>query len=59
MKSLLRINWITEISSAKDVETSASVAATAASCPPCSDQRSQQATVKARESVQAAITSGD
>lgn len=64
--SLLRIIWITEISSARDVETSASVvvvaaaaaAAAATSCPPCSDQRPQQEIVKAGGSVQATINSG-
>ncbi|KAM3722792.1 Ataxin-2 [Dirofilaria immitis] len=45
-----------EISSARDLEIS-STAATAASCPPCSDQRSQQTVVKARGSVQAVVTS--
>ncbi|EFO18280.2 hypothetical protein LOAG_10217 [Loa loa] len=47
-----------EISSARDVETSVSVAAAAISCPPCSDQRSQQAIVKTRGSAQTTLTSG-
>ncbi|KAL4003833.1 Ataxin 2 SM domain family protein [Acanthocheilonema viteae] len=47
-----------EISTAKDVETSASVAVTAASCSPCSDQRSQQGIVKTLGSLQTTVTSG-
>ncbi|VDO31609.1 unnamed protein product [Onchocerca flexuosa] len=48
-----------EISSTRDLEISASVASTTAtSCPPCSDQQSQQAMVKTRGSVQAVVTSG-
>uniref|UniRef100_A0A0R3S489 LsmAD domain-containing protein n=1 Tax=Elaeophora elaphi TaxID=1147741 RepID=A0A0R3S489_9BILA len=50
-------NHRSEITSARDVETSVSIPTTTAG-PPCSDQRSQQAIVKARGSVQAAVTSG-
>ncbi|VDK70028.1 unnamed protein product [Litomosoides sigmodontis] len=50
-------NHRSEVSCARDVETSASVAPTAM-CPPCSDQRSQQGIVKDRGSVQATATSG-
>lgn len=55
---MLKINRITEISSGRDVETAAPIVTTAASCPPCSDQRPQQGVVKARGSVQAAAISG-
>ncbi|KAK6102421.1 Ataxin 2 SM domain family protein [Brugia pahangi] len=64
--SQIAVNHHPEISSARDVETSASVvvvataaaAAAATSCPPCSDQRPQQEIVKAGGSVQATINSG-